>query len=76
MNISKRPHQSGRIGRAAVAGHVAIYALMVTVPAVRILAASGSTRGFTYLGFQIFPARDAEVAWMHAAAKWAGFWHS
>ncbi|UOA32791.1 Cytochrome b561 [Sulfitobacter sp. DSM 110093] len=72
MNISKRPEQSGRIGTAAVAGHAAIYALMVIVPASRILAAAGSTRGFSYLGIEIFAPRAVEVAWMQVASEWHG----
>jgi cytochrome b561 len=72
VNIPKRPPQSGRIGRAAVAGHLAIYALMGIVPAVRLLAAAGSTRGLSYFGIQIVPAREVEVAWMQAAAEWHG----
>lgn len=72
LNIPKRPPQSGPIGRAAVAGHLAIYALMVIVPAARLLAAAGSTRGLSYLGIQIFPAREVEITWMQAAAEWHG----
>ncbi|MBT8419090.1 MAG: cytochrome b [Silicimonas sp.] len=72
MNIPRRPEQSGRMGTAAVAGHVAIYALMVIVPASRILAAAGSTRGLSYFGIEIFAPRDVEVAWMQVAAEWHG----
>ncbi|MDO6585742.1 cytochrome b [Salipiger sp. 1_MG-2023] len=71
-NLANRPPHPGRIGRVAVAGHVAIYALMVIVPAVRLLAAAGSTRELDYFGIQIFAAREVEVAWMQAAAQWHG----
>lgn len=71
-NISHRPPHSGAIGLAGAAGHLAIYALMVIVPAARLLAAAGGTRGFSYLGIPVFPAREVEVAWMQAAAEWHG----
>lgn len=71
-NIPNRPPHSGAIGRAAVAGHVAIYALMIIVPTVRILASAGSDRGLSYLGATIFPARETEIAWMQAPAEWHG----
>lgn len=71
-NIPRRPPHHGNVGRAAVAGHVALYALMVVVPLVRLIAAAGSTRGFSYLGIQVFPAREVDVAWMQVAAEWHG----
>ncbi|WP_405402709.1 cytochrome b [Paracoccus sp. Ld10] len=71
-NVPKRPPQSGRVGQAAIAGHLAIYALMVLVPAVRLLASAGSTRGFSYFGVQVLPAREVEVAWMQVASAWHG----
>lgn len=43
INLPKRPPQSGLFGQAAVAGHLAIYAFMIIVPAVRLLAAAGET---------------------------------
>lgn len=58
-NLQRRPAHSGLIGRAAVAGHVAIYALIVIVPTVRFVAAAGDKRGFSFLGIQVFPAREA-----------------
>lgn len=71
-NIHRRPSHPGVIGRAAVAGHVAIYGLMLIVPSVRLLAAAGSDRGLTYLGLSVFPARDAEIAWMQGPSEWHG----
>lgn len=71
-NIPVRPPHSGRLRQAAVAEHVAIYALMIVVPAVRLLAAAGSDRGLTYLGLTIFPGRETEIAWMQAPAEWHG----
>lgn len=71
-NMTNRPPHSGPIGTAALAGHITIYTLMVIVPGVRLLAAAGSTRGLNYLGVQIFPAREVEIAWTQIASEWHG----
>ncbi|MEO9529368.1 cytochrome b/b6 domain-containing protein [Roseibium sp.] len=71
-NIPQRPTHSGAAGQAALLGHVAIYLLMVLVPAVRLLAAAGGTRGFSYLGIPVFPARETAIAWTQAPAEWHG----
>lgn len=72
-NIARRPprHQ-GLIGAAATSGHVAIYALMIIVPAVRILAAVGGKRGFSFFGLQIAPPRETAIAWTQGPAEWHG----
>lgn len=72
FNVAERPSHPGRLGRAAVIGHLALYALMVVVPAVRILASAGSDRGLVYLGVTIVPARETEIAWMQVPAEWHG----
>ncbi|MCR8825787.1 cytochrome b [Pseudosulfitobacter koreensis] len=71
-NIRRRPAHLGRLGQAATLGHLAIYALMVIVPGVRLLAAAGSKGGLSVLGLVISPAREAEIAWMRAPAAWHG----
>ena len=71
-NLRARPGHGGLVGRAAVAGHAAIYALMIFVPAVRILAAAGGTRGLSYLGLQIVPPRETAIAWTQPLAEWHG----
>jgi cytochrome b561 len=71
-NIRRRPSYTGLVGQAAVAGHVALYALMVIIPAVKLLASAGSTRGFSYLGLQIFQPQVTEIAWMQVPAEWHG----
>lgn len=72
VNLPRRPGHEGLIGRAAAARHVAIYALMGLVPATRLLDAAGSKDGLSYLGLQIFPARQTEVAWMQVPSEWHG----
>ncbi|SMD03859.1 cytochrome b [Primorskyibacter flagellatus] len=71
-NLRRRPRHSGLVGRAATAGHAALYALMMIVPVVKIPAAAGGTRGLSYLGLSIFPARETAIAWTQAAAGWHG----
>lgn len=72
-NLSNRPgHAEDWLGRAAKIGHVALYALMFVVPATRILASAGSERGLRYFGFQVFPPRQPEIAWMQIPAELHG----
>lgn len=71
-NLSNRPTVSGPMGYAAKAGHAGLYALMVIVPLLKIIGSAGGTRGFSYLGFQIFSARDAAIAWTKTIAEWHG----
>ncbi|MEX7407388.1 cytochrome b, partial [Pseudomonas aeruginosa] len=47
MNLGRRPPHLGRLGRAAVAGHGLIYALMIVVPGISLLRQYGSGKGFS-----------------------------
>ncbi len=69
-NLGNRPAEAGPMGSAAKAGHAGLYALMVIVPAIKIIGSAGGTRGFSYLGFQIFLARDTAVMWTEKIAEW------
>lgn len=71
-NISRRPSHTGAIAQAATLGQVAMYALMVIVPLVKLVAAAGSKRGLSYFGLEVFPARDVEIAWTQVLAEWHG----
>ena len=71
-NLSNRPTEMDLMGYAAKAGHAGLYALMVIVPAIKIIGSAGGTRGFSYLGFQIFPAQDATIAWTKTISEWHG----
>ncbi len=71
-NMANRPAHGGPLGQAARLGHAVLYGLMILVPGVRILAAAGSDRGLSYLGFQVVPPQAAEVAWMQLPAEWHG----
>ena len=72
INIKRRPPHAGTLGRADVVGHVALYTFMVIIPAVRLLASFGGTRGFSYFGLSIVPARETAIAWTQIAAEWHG----
>lgn len=71
-NLRIRPSESGLMGYASKAGHAGLYALMVVVPVLKIIGSAGGTRGFSYLGLQIFPARDAAIAWTKMISDWHG----
>lgn len=72
VNLNRRPPHTGSFAAAAKAGHAVLYVLMILVPGVRILAAAGSTRGLSYFGLEVFPARETEIAWTQLPAEWHG----
>ena len=61
------PHGRDLLGRLALAGHLAVYALMLLVPALALLRAAGSGRGYAPFGLPLFPAFEGgPVPWMVA----------
>lgn len=72
LNLRKRPVHSDLMGQAAKAGQLALYVLMVIVPAVRLLSSVGGMRGFSYFGVPIVPVRETAIAWTQIAAEWHG----
>lgn len=69
-NHSHRPpHAPGLVGRAAQLGHLALYGLMVVVPALALLRLYGSGRGFSPFGIEVFAAGGDKVEWMMAPAN-------
>lgn len=62
LNIHRRPHKQNLAGKFASLGHLAIYGLMFIVPAVALLRAYGSGRGFSFLGIQIFEQTGVQNA--------------
>ncbi len=69
MNIHRRPHKDGAIGKLAVLGHLAIYVLMITIPSLALLRAYGSGHGFSFLGMPIFAKTDIQNAMLTAPAN-------
>lgn len=61
----RRPsHGRGLIAWAAKAGHVLLYALMLAVPALALMRAYGSGRGFDWLGWSVLPAGHKQPEWV------------
>lgn len=73
-NLPRRPAHPGRLGRAAVAGHAAIYALMVAVPGLALLRQYGSGKPFTPYGIPLMPGRDSRIDWMVAPGDLLHHW--
>lgn len=72
MNLRNRPVEDGPLRQAAQFGHAALYALMIIVPGVRILSSIGGTRGLSYLGMELVPARASEIGWTQIPVEWHG----
>ena len=69
-NTSRRPaRDAGAVGWFARAGHTILYLLMLVVPALALLRAYGSGKGFTPFGVQVMPATGERVDWMVAPAS-------
>lgn len=62
MNRGNRPpHGADMLGRAARAGYIALYALMLIVPLLGMLRAWGHGRGFTPFGLEVFAATGVRI---------------
>jgi cytochrome b561 len=69
-NLRHRPvHERGLLGAAARAGHVALYLLMLVIPAAALLRAVGSQWGLALFGYQIVPQSGEDIGWMVAPAN-------
>ena len=66
LSVRRRPGHPGRLGRAAVAGHLALYGLMAAVPALALLRQYGSGRPFEPYGIPLMPGFEGRVDWMMA----------
>lgn len=62
-NYRRRPpHEGSRLqARAATAGHLALYTLMVAVPTLALLRAAGRGRGVRLYGIQWLPEGTPEI---------------
>jgi cytochrome b561 len=70
MNRGRRPaHDRTPVGRAAMIGQGALYGLLLLVPALGLLRAVGSGRGFVFFGWPIMPRTGVATAWMTAPAN-------
>ncbi|MFZ6763670.1 cytochrome b [Pseudoroseomonas sp. WGS1072] len=79
FNMRWRPQPDrGWLGYAAMAGHLALYALMLIVPALALLRSYGSGRAFAPFGLPLFPGfQGGPIGWMVAPGNalhgWLGW---
>lgn len=68
LNARRRPMPDrGLLGRFAVLGHLALYALMIVVPSLALLRSYGSGRAFAPFGLPLFPGFEGgPISWMTA----------
>jgi len=61
-NLRRRPgYACSLAGRAAAAGHLLLYALMIAVPLLALLRAYGRGRGFSAFGLPVFAPSGNEI---------------
>lgn len=70
LNRSRRPpYEPGLLGALARIGHGSLYALMAIVPALALLRAWGSGRGFEPFGIPLFSTTGQQINWAMAPAN-------
>jgi cytochrome b561 len=69
-NLKDRPqHEGGFLGLTARTGHLALYLLMLAIPALALLRAISSEWGLALFGWQVVARSDTNVDWMVAPAN-------
>ncbi|MGB6103564.1 MAG: cytochrome b [Pusillimonas sp.] len=69
FNARRRPAYAGTVaGRLAWSGHIALYVLMLTIPALGLLRQLGSGKAFSAFGIEISRDTGIEIPWMTAPA--------
>lgn len=67
FNLKRRPPvHRGLIGKAAVAGHLFLYGLLLFVPTVALIRQYGSGRAFEAFGLTIMKGGHDKIEWMTA----------
>lgn len=68
LNAKRRPNPDpGLLGRLATLGHLALYTLMMLVPALALLRSYGSGRAFAPFGLPLFSGFEGgPIGWMTA----------
>ncbi|WP_297803765.1 cytochrome b [uncultured Brevundimonas sp.] len=73
VNLTRRPKlHEGLIGKLAVLGHLALYALVLAVPAIALIRQYGSGRPFEPFGIPLMAGGHEKIEWM---TKLGGDWH-
>ena len=73
INLRTRPGlHKGLVGKLAVAGHLALYGLMLFVPAVALIRQYGSGRPFEAFGITFMQGGHDKIEWM---TKLGSDWH-
>lgn len=65
----RRTYRRESLEKAARAGHVAMYVLMLVVPTLGLLRLIGDVRPVSLFGIMIRPERAQEVTWLTAPAN-------
>ena len=69
-NLRSRPaHAPGLLGRTAALGQLAMYVLMITVPAIALVRAYANGRGYRWLGVELLPVTGEKQAYLAAVAN-------
>lgn len=66
---NRPPREKNWLGRASLAGHVSLYALMAAIPALALLRSYGEGKGWISWGLTIVPVTGETVPWMIAPAN-------
>jgi cytochrome b561 len=74
VNLRRRPPHPGSRGRAAVAGHALIYAVMIVQPAIALLRQYGSGKPFSPYGIPVMSERPYKIEWMTVPADVLHYW--
>ncbi|KAA0010388.1 cytochrome b [Billgrantia pellis] len=62
--LRERHRRPRSLNLAATLGHLALYALMIAVPAVALLRQYGSGRAFSPFGLPLMAGFEGEIQWM------------
>lgn len=72
MNLKRRPGYDAKrpvVAKLAVLGHVALYLLMIVVPALAMMRQYGSGKAFSFFGIPITADTGVQIPWMTAPAS-------
>ncbi|MFT8246512.1 cytochrome b [Roseomonas sp. BN140053] len=74
LNMGHRPPHQGTAGKAAVAGHLLLYGMMIFIPGIALLRQYGTGDAFSPWGIPLMPHRGTKIEWMMAPANLLHYW--